>query len=69
MKAWIGKKMIEYLGEEEETLGTFIDSKLRARCDPNDLLAELTVVLDEDAEPFMVKLWRMLIFSALKAKC
>ena len=28
---------------------------------------ELCAVLDDDAEVFVVKLWRMLIFSALKA--
>ena len=66
MKPWITKKVIEYLGEEEETLIAFILSKLSSRCNPNDLFNELTAVLDDDAEQFVIKLWRMLIFSVLK---
>jgi RNA-binding protein 25 len=66
MKQWVVKKIIEYLGEEEATLTEFILSKLRAQCRPEELLKELAAVLDEDAEQFMVKMWRMLIFSYLK---
>ena len=57
---------MEYLGEEEATLTEFIVGKLNTRCSPTDLLVELEAVLDEDAEPFVLKLWRLLIFSVLK---
>lgn len=63
MKPWITKKVVEYLGEEEETLINFIVSKLENRCDPNELMSELSDVLDDDTEQFVVKLWRMFIFS------
>lgn len=66
MKPWVTKKMVEYLGEEEDTLTDFILTKLRARAPPQDILGELQAVLDEDADVFVVKLWRMLIFSSLK---
>jgi RNA-binding protein 25 len=66
MKPWIHKKVLEYLGEEEKTLISFIETKLMKHCSPSDLLNELAPVLDEDAEQFVVKLWRMLIFSILK---
>ena len=66
MKPWIAKKVMEYLGEEEETLINFIVSKLSAHCNPLELFGELEAVLDEDADQFVIKLWRMLIFSILK---
>jgi len=66
MKAWITKKVVEYLGEEEQTLINFITTKLNGRCKPKELLSELEAVLDDDAEQFVIKLWRMLIFSVLK---
>ena len=66
MRQWIIKKMVEYLGEEEESLTGFIVSKLNSTCKPEELVKELTMVLDEDAEQFVLKLWRMLIYYSLK---
>lgn len=60
---WLSKKMLEFLGEEEETLIQFILGKLNKKCHPNEILEEITQVLDEDAEPFVIKLWRMLIYN------
>jgi hypothetical protein len=67
MRAWTLRKMKEYLGEEEQTLTDFILAKLHRRCRPAELLSELAAVLDEDAQPFCVKLWRMLIYSSTTA--
>lgn len=67
LKSWVVRKIVEYLGEEEATLTEFIMNKLLSHCQPQDLLTELQVVLDEDTEQFVIKLWRMLIFSILKA--
>lgn len=66
MRSWVVKKIVEYLGEEEATLTDFILSKLSSRSSPDSLLTELAAVLDDDAEQFVIKMWRMLIFSALK---
>ena len=38
MRAWVLKKMNEYLGEEEHTLTDFILSKLQRKCQPKELL-------------------------------
>lgn len=67
LRPWIVKKMVEYLGQEERTLIDFIIAKMANRCDPSQLLGELEDVLDEDAEQFVIKLWRMLIFSLIAA--
>jgi RNA-binding protein 25 len=66
LRDWIVKKTIEYLGEEEVTLTTFIVSKLDSACFPEDLLSELSMILDEDAEAFVTKLWRMVAFYSTK---
>ena len=66
MRQWVVKKIVEYLGEEEESLTDFIITKLHAHCKPADLLEELTMVLDEDAAPFVLKLWRMLVYYSVK---
>lgn len=66
MRAWIVKKIVEYLGEEEESLTAFVVGKLDASCRPAELVAELSMVLDQDAEQFVLKLWRMLIYYSLK---
>jgi RNA-binding protein 25 len=67
LRPWIVRKIVEYLGEEETTLIEFIVAKVRNRCEPSVLLGELEAVLEEDAEQFVVKLWRMLIFSVIAA--
>lgn len=63
IKPWVTKKMVEYLGDDTGVLIDFIIAKLRNRCEPHELVAELELILDEDAIPFIMKLWRMLIFS------
>ena len=42
-------------------------TKLHRRSPPTALLTELAAVLDDDAEPFIVKLWRMLVYSTTVA--
>eukprot|EP01113_Clastostelium_recurvatum_P038016 TRINITY_DN5621_c0_g1_i4.p1 TRINITY_DN5621_c0_g1~~TRINITY_DN5621_c0_g1_i4.p1 ORF type:complete len:749 (-),score=197.89 TRINITY_DN5621_c0_g1_i4:31-2277(-) len=68
MKPWIARKIKEYLGEEEMTLIAFIVGKLAARVPPGEILTQLRLVLDEDAEDFVVKMWRMLAFEMLASK-
>lgn len=67
MKPWVVKKIIEYLGEKEETLIDFVTSKLEEHSPPGAILEELSLVLEEDAEVFVVKMWRMLVFETLRA--
>jgi RNA-binding protein 25 len=66
MRPWVVKKVSEYLGESDTTLIEFIMTKIRMGSKPDDLLEELTVVLDSETENFVTKLWRMLIFQCLR---
>ena len=56
------------LGEEEDAVVDFVIEKLRERVDASVLLEELSVFLDEEAESFVLKLWRMIIYETLKFK-
>ena len=38
MKPWVVEKIVEYLGEEEDTLVSFILSKLNSRSEPSAIL-------------------------------
>jgi RNA-binding protein 25 len=67
MRKWVMRKIVEFLGEEVSTLTDHIVSQLHKRCDPNSLLSDLSLILDTEAESFVLKLWKMLIFSYLKA--
>ncbi len=68
MRPWVSKKIAEYLGDDEPPLVDFICSKLNSRAPAVDLVEELCPVLDDEAEAFVLRLWRMLIFCSLKAK-
>jgi RNA-binding protein 25 len=67
MKPWVAKKIMEYLGEEEKTLIDFIMGKIAAHTPPAEILQQLTLVLDEEADIFVVKMWRMLVYEMYTA--
>ncbi|KAF7383450.1 hypothetical protein HZH66_012800 [Vespula vulgaris] len=58
IRPWINKKIIEYIGEPEPTLVDFICSKVMAGSSPQGILDDVQMVLDEEAEVFVVKMWR-----------
>jgi hypothetical protein len=66
IRAWVVKKIKEYLGEEEQTLINFITTKLKHHCSPKELLKELSVVLEDETEVFVQKLWRILIYYCIE---
>lgn len=63
IRPWINKKIIEYIGEPEPTLVEFICGKVIRGADPASLLSDVAMVLDEEAEVFVVKMWRLLIYE------
>ncbi len=63
IKPWINKKISDYIGEEEKTLLEFICQKLQTKCSAQCLLDNVAMVLDEEAQVFVVKLWRLLIYE------
>lgn len=81
MKIWVKKKIIDYLGEEEQSLINYICKKLNEHTPPDLLLGivilqfslinffnetgSLVQVLEDEASDFVIKLWRMLIYNIL----
>jgi len=63
ISGWIGKKIKELLGEEEPSFCEFIISQVTAHEDASQLCANLRDVLDEDADPFVMKLYQVIIYE------
>jgi len=68
MRVWIDARIQEYLGEKEADLTNFAVGLLAHRIPPKDIISEMEMVLVEDAEGFVVKMWRRIIFESLKVK-
>ena len=63
IRPWVNKKISEYIGEPEPTLTDFICSKVLAGSPPDAVLEDVRMVLDEEADVFVVKMWRLLIYE------
>lgn len=68
MRPWISKKITEFLGEEETTLVDYIVSKTKDHVRASEMLELLQLILDDEAEMFVLKMWRMLIFEIKKVE-
>lgn len=64
LEPFLRKKAKEFVGEEEDVgLVNFILSQIKSKCSAEEIHVELLPVLLEEAELFVKKLWRMLIFE------
>ncbi|KAK6931070.1 RNA recognition motif domain [Dillenia turbinata] len=68
MRPWISKKITEFLGEEEKSLVDYIVSSTQEHVKALQMLELLQSILDEEAEMFVLKMWRMLIFEIKKVE-
>ncbi|KAL3819213.1 hypothetical protein ACJIZ3_005118 [Penstemon smallii] len=68
MRPWISKKIADFLGEEEVTLVDYIVSSTQEHVDAGEMLERLQAILDDEAEMFVLKMWRMLIFEIKKVE-
>ncbi|KAJ6683819.1 hypothetical protein OIU85_007507 [Salix viminalis] len=68
MRPWISKKITEFLGEEETTLVDYIVSSTQDHVKATQMREMLQVILDDEAEMFVLKMWRMLIFEIKKVE-
>ncbi|XP_062191076.1 RNA-binding motif protein 25-like isoform X4 [Phragmites australis] len=68
MRPWISRKIIEFLGEEESTLVDYIVSCTKDHVQAEKMLELLQSILDVEAEMFVLKMWRMLIFEIKKVE-
>lgn len=68
LRPWVRKKVTEFLGAEEQGMIEFIMRKVSSHTPPATILAELEGFIDDEAENFTLKMWRMLIFEVLRVK-
>ncbi|PIO76218.1 PWI domain protein [Teladorsagia circumcincta] len=64
VRPWVAKKIMEFLGEEEGALVDFVCEKVANKTSPDRILGDIAMILDEDAEVFVVKMWRLLIYES-----
>ncbi|MCJ1255496.1 hypothetical protein MMC24_003312 [Lignoscripta atroalba] len=68
LKPFVEKKIVEYLGVQEQMLVEVVEDHIRKRGAPQELVEQLEGALDEEAEVLVKKLWRMIIFFSESEK-
>ncbi|OKL61952.1 hypothetical protein UA08_02586 [Talaromyces atroroseus] len=68
LKPFVEKKIMEYLGVQEEMLVDVVEDHIRRHGKPQELVEQLAEALDEEAEVLVKKLWRMIIFFSESEK-
>ncbi|OJJ46610.1 hypothetical protein ASPZODRAFT_132693 [Penicilliopsis zonata CBS 506.65] len=68
LKPFVEKKIVEYLGVQEQMLVDVVEEHVRKHGSPQDLVEQLEEALDEEAEVLVRKLWRMIIFFSESEK-
>lgn len=66
-QAWVSSKVEQLLGVKEPTLVDYVVKLLGQHTGPEQLFGELSPVLDNDTETFVIKLYRMVIFETEKS--
>lgn len=62
LRPFVEKKLVEYLGVQEQLLIEVVEEHLRKHGRPEELVEELAEALDDEASALVKKLWRMVIF-------
>ncbi|RKF64668.1 U1 snRNP-associated protein usp107 [Erysiphe neolycopersici] len=62
LRPFVEKKIMEYLGVQEQLLVDVVEAHIRAKRKPQELVEKLEGALDEEAEVLVKKLWRMVVF-------
>lgn len=67
-RPWIAKKIVEYMGTEEQSMINIVIKLLKQKCTDRQLLGKIENILDDASEEFVEKLWRLIVFEDLKIK-
>ncbi|KAI9846846.1 MAG: hypothetical protein M1838_001121 [Thelocarpon superellum] len=68
LQPFVEKKIVEYLGVQEQMLVEVVEEHVRKRGSPGDLVKELEGAMEDEAEALVKKLWRMIIFFSESEK-
>ena len=66
ISAWVRKKTAEVLGEEELSMVEYVMNLVKEHTAPAKMAATLQGVMDDETQPFVLKLFRMLILETEK---
>ena len=67
-RPWIGKKIKEYMGNEEQLMINIVIKLLNQKCTEKQLFNKIQNILDEESQEFVDKLWKVLVFEDMKIK-
>lgn len=56
----------EYMGGVEDKFISLVEKKLFSRSHPDKIIKILKQLLDDDAEEFVIRLWKRLVLEHLK---
>lgn len=62
IRPFVERKIVEFLGVQEDQLVDQVERAVKAHRKPGDLVKDLAGALDDEAEGLVKKLWRMLVF-------
>ena len=66
LSAWVKKKTAELLGEEELSMVEFVMNMVKEHTQPAKMQGKLQGVMDDETQPFVLKLFRMVILETEK---
>lgn len=64
IRPFVSKKVLEYLGVQEDFLVDLVISGLKEQKDARQLVADLEPALEDEAEVLIKKVWRLVVFWA-----
>ena len=68
IRPWLEEMSNEYMGGVEEKFIALVEKKLLSRTHPDKIIKILRPLLDDDAEEFVVRLWKKLVLEYLKVE-
>lgn len=68
LRPWVAKQTLEYLGVEENNVINLIVRNVIKKLSPQQIEDKLETFLQDDAEIFVTKMWKFLVFEQLKVE-
>ena len=61
IRPWLEQQSIEYMGSMEEKFVGLVEKKIFSRSHPDKIIKIISQLIDEDAEEFVIKLWKKIV--------
>ncbi|CAK0735899.1 hypothetical protein CVIRNUC_000658 [Coccomyxa viridis] len=67
LSKWVLKKTVEVLGQEEPSMVDYVMSLVKQHKQPAQMVDTLSAIMDNETEPFVLNLFRLIIMESEKA--